>query len=305
MAVLGVVAYHANFLPGTIGARGVDLFFVISGLCLSLPVLRKGEELQRTRFWINRVWRIVPAYWVALLIFGVLSLTAFGLPSAETPKRSFEFLKEGLFFAGLTPAYNSSFWTLEFEAHWYVFFPFILALFMKSRALFFVLLIGLYLWYLSPIRVPDAGMLPCFMLGILAADLYLRGLTRSRMLLGLAALFLTLAIAFRGTSDDHGDPLWHIAAFCVVLAGLGVASKALSWAPLAFIGVASYSIYLVHGPILAWMHDKLGLPMIAAALASVVAGIAFWACVEHPMSKPAFRSALSALLPRRSKPGVT
>src|SRR5271163_4433651 len=85
VAVLGVIAYHANFLPGSVGARGVDLFFVISGLCLSLPVLRRAGDFQRTRFWINRCWRIVPPYWAALALFALLSLTAFGLPSALAP----------------------------------------------------------------------------------------------------------------------------------------------------------------------------------------------------------------------------
>jgi exopolysaccharide production protein ExoZ len=305
LAVLGVIAYHANFLPGSIGARGVDLFFVISGLCLSLPVLRAGRELQRSKFWINRFWRIVPTYWIALGIFALLSLTAFGLPSALVPKRAFELPQEALFFTGFTPAYNSSFWTLEFETHWYIFFPFILVLFMKSRPWFFALLVGLYLWYLTPVRVPDAGMLPCFMLGIVAADLYLRKMIGSKFLLAGAAAFLALAIVLRGDSNDHGDPLWHVAAFCVVLAGLGVASKALSWEPLAFIGVASYSIYLVHGPVLAWMHDTLHLPMFLAALGSLVAGILFWLLVERPISKPEFRAAVTSLFSRRPKPSTT
>jgi exopolysaccharide production protein ExoZ len=296
-----VIAYHANFLPGSIGARGVDLFFVISGLCLSLPVLRAGRSLERSRFWVNRFWRIVPPYWVALAIFAALSVTAFGLPSAQTPKRSFELFQEALFLTGFNPAYNSSFWTLEFETHWYIFFPFILALFMKSRALFFALILGLYLWYLTPVRVPDAGMLPCFMLGIVAADLYLRGLIRSKLWLAVAAATLALAIILRSASDDHGDPLWHAAAFFVVLAGLGAASKVLSWKPLAFIGVASYSIYLIHGPVLAWTHDTLHAPMILAALVSVAAGIAFWALIERPMSKPGFRDAVASIFPWRSK----
>lgn len=304
VAVLGVIAYHAKFLPGSIGARGVDLFFVISGLCLSLPVLRSGENLQRSRFWVKRFWRIVPPYWVALAIFAALSLTAFGVPTQMTAARPFEFLKEALFFTGFTPLYNGSFWTLEFEAHWYIFFPFILALFVKSRALFLVLLLGLYLWYLSPVRVPDAGMLPCFMLGILAADLYLRGMTRPKIVLALAAVFLTLAIVFRTESNDHGDPLWHLAAFCVVLAGLGAASRVFSWAPLAFIGVASYSIYLVHGPVLSWAYDTLHLPMVVAALLSLGAGIGFWALVERPMAKPEFRSAVTSLFLRRAKSGA-
>lgn len=294
------MAHHVRLLPWSVGTRGVDLFFVISGLCLSLPALRQGGGLRPLPFWIGRFWRIVPPYWLALTLFGVLSLTAFSVPSSLWPPRPFEFLEDGVFFTNLAPSYNPSFWTLGYEARWYVFFPFILALFLKNRVAFFALMAGFYGWYASPYGIQDAGVLPCFMLGIVAADLYLRKMVASRLVIAAAAGLVILA-AIVDPGAEHGDPLWHVAAFCVVLAGLGAASKALSWRPLVFIGGASYSIYLVHQPFVAWLLSHHVGP-VPSALIAIGLGIVFWRFIEAPSlaMRAAFTCRRRAMLP--SKP---
>lgn len=275
-----MIAHHVKLLPWSVGTRGVDLFFVISGLCLSLPVLRRGANVRAVPFLIGRFWRIVPPYWAALALFGALSLTAFSVPSSLWPPRPFEFLEDGVFFTNMAPAYNPSFWTLAFEARWYLLFPVVLALYLKNRVAFFAVMAGLYGWYATPYRVPDAGALPCFMLGIVAADLYLRGMLRSRLIV-VGAVGLVILAAAVDRSSERGDPLWHVTAFCVVLAGLGAASKALSWRPLVFIGGASYSIYLVHQPFVAWLLAHHVAPVLSTAIA-IALGIAFWRLVEVP-----------------------
>lgn len=63
--------------------RGVDFFFVISGFVLFLPVvLRDGSFGDVRAYLVRRVARIVPAYYVSLLVqvFTVRWLTGFPLP---------------------------------------------------------------------------------------------------------------------------------------------------------------------------------------------------------------------------------
>ena len=87
VAVLGVLLYHAHpsfqivgyshfsTLLGRVlaeGQHGVELFFVISGFCLSFPVLSRlanGEDpvFSTPGFFAKRLVRIVPPYWVAAL----------------------------------------------------------------------------------------------------------------------------------------------------------------------------------------------------------------------------------------------
>jgi peptidoglycan/LPS O-acetylase OafA/YrhL len=285
IAVLAVVAHHASLLPFAYGARGVDLFFVISGFCLSLPTLRRlqaGEPFRfdRLRFAVGRIERIVPPYYAALLLFGVLSLTSFGLPSVRAPAAPYEWLTDALFLTSMAPAYNASFWTLGIEARWYVFFPAILALFARSKPLFAVAGIGFYALFAAQSALVDAGTLPCFMLGIVAADIHARGRSQSIWFVMLFAVTLIAALFFdRG--ENAGDPLWHAAAFFCVLAGIGRLERITSWRPLASVGVASYSIYLVHQPVLLWL-TRYPIPWPVCAALSVGAGFAFWRAVEVP-----------------------
>src|SRR6476469_3517467 len=54
------------FYPITFGWAGVALFFVISGFCIHYSFLRSGQFEAGQFFW-RRLWRIYPAYIVALL----------------------------------------------------------------------------------------------------------------------------------------------------------------------------------------------------------------------------------------------
>jgi peptidoglycan/LPS O-acetylase OafA/YrhL len=330
IAVLAVLGDHGNFgfaasaAPAwtACGARGVDLFFAISGFCLATPVLRGAHasgriEFSYFRFLTRRLVRIAPPYLVALTAFALLSLTAFGLPTRELGAGPLgladgarEYVLEALFLTDLSPAFNSSFWTLGIEMRWYVLFPLIVMLYWRSQRAFFTLLAICYVLYsFTPWGISDVGTLPCFMLGIFAADLQITRRSPPRFagpiaLLAVASAILT-QIASRGI--DHGSPVWHFAAFALLVAASTRAfGRVLRFGPLAYAGRASYSIYLVHAPIL----DRLVAAGVAPVFAMVVAlagGIAFYAVVERAFLDPRFRRpaeraldmAFDLMLPRR------
>jgi hypothetical protein len=161
LAVLAVVTYHMSInasRPFALGARGVDLFFVISGLCLSLPSLTrlhagKPFEFGLSRFALNRLWRIAPPYWVAIALFGLLSVTPFGVPSNGGSAHPLELAQDAsIFLTGLRPTYNPSFWTLGIEARWYLVFPAVLLVYTKSKLGFAAIAVIAYIWYNSPFR---------------------------------------------------------------------------------------------------------------------------------------------------------
>jgi peptidoglycan/LPS O-acetylase OafA/YrhL len=122
----------------------------------------------------------------------------------------------------------------------------------------------------------------------------------ARHLLWLPATAAVLLLAcFSDQSLDHGSPLWHAAAFLSVLSGVGAGNRLLSWRPLAFIGVASYSIYLVHGPTMTFLiHD--GIQQFVAAIISVLGGILFWLCVERTALAARGRSKNAAVATARA-----
>jgi len=286
VAVLAVVEGHSSMLPGYVGIRGVDLFFVISGFCLSFPALRRlaaGEafSFDAGRFALNRATRIAPPYLVALALFIWLTCyTPFGFPMVTDPPGRFEWLQDALIVSIGIPTFNQSFWTLGVEARWYLLFPALLKIYARNRIAFAVLIPLLYGAYALVPVCWDLGTLPCFMIGIVAADCYAHGRFRSWIVAPLAAAAIALAWIF-GVNFQHGDPLWHLAAFLLVLAGMGPLARPFSWRPLAFIGGASYSIYLVHLPLIMYIREH-GVHHFIAGPLVVLAGVIFWRVVEVP-----------------------
>ncbi len=71
LAVLAVLAYHAN-LPGSDGGfLGVEVFFVLSGYLITallLAEIRQTGTLQLGRFWQRRVRRLAPALLLLLVL---------------------------------------------------------------------------------------------------------------------------------------------------------------------------------------------------------------------------------------------
>src|SRR6185437_2576927 len=78
-------------------------------------------------------------------------------------------------------------------------------------------------------------------------------------------------------------PCWELAVFLLVVGAgaTGWLNSALSMRWLTAIGVASYSIYLMQGPVIGFL-DARGLPATVTALAAIGAGFAFWFFGEAP-----------------------
>jgi peptidoglycan/LPS O-acetylase OafA/YrhL len=273
LAVLSVITAHAAqtssgqvavFL-GHIGSRGVDLFFVLSGCCLAYPLLgsvtgNATSLASPAAFLKRRVSRIAPPYYVALALFGFLALTPFGLPTTRFAVPSAaglagQFAMDALFLTNMHPAHNEDFWTIGFEMRWYIIFPLALALYVRSRWAFGAALVASALFYHGVVRVPDLGLLPCFMFGIVAADIAVREPVWRRVVWPTTLLVLGVVIWREWQQPaivDHADPLWQLAMFLIVVGVMGSPrlTACFSIRALEVVGIASYSIYLVHHPII-------------------------------------------------------
>jgi peptidoglycan/LPS O-acetylase OafA/YrhL len=319
IAVLSVLVYHSTIaadakFPDWVfsGSRGVSLFFVISGFCLSFPFLhawRSGRTFQLDsrvfgKFLARRFSRIAPPFYVMLTIFALLSMTPFGFPNSAhqdtgIANQIHEYWASLLFLTSKSPLFNASFWTLGIEARWYILCPLLIALYVRSRIAFAcvgALMYGLY--FLTPNSIADEGTLPCFMAGIVAADLLLVDHPWRRY--AWIAATVSLAVAFfeqsRVAESDLADPFWHVACFFLVVAGsMGPLRRFLEWRPVAAIGIASYSIYLVHGPFIE-SFVKHGVPRPLAALGGLGLGLLAYRLIEKPLSSKAFRGGLEAKL---------
>jgi peptidoglycan/LPS O-acetylase OafA/YrhL len=302
VAVLGVVANHAvkyaAFAPSPLtrvllsGHHGVELFFVISGFCLAHPTLQHLSEHGSTAFDVvryaaKRMVRILPPYYIALVLFALLSKSV----DAGHAVRQALFLDHG------TNLVNPSFWTLSVEFRWYFVFPLALLLWVRSAKAFLAVICGLYMLEATNATSLDVELLPLFMLGIVAADVAVRRPAWAKTAVVLLPAALLAAFVLTPANDNGGVTgiQWDVAMFLLVVASgsTGILRTLLSVPALTAIGVASYSIYLVNEPIAVALNKATVSPWIIA-VAAVMAGFAFWAAAERPFTDTKIRTYLIA-----------
>lgn len=127
-----VPASFILLLPCSFGGAGVALFFFVSGFCIHLTFTEHGQGWRS--FWIRRFFRIYPAY-LAAIVFAVACGVAdqgFDLRSAVIWRQvlTHVFLVHNLSpttFSGL----NASFWSLAIEVQLYLLYPLLLVFVSK------------------------------------------------------------------------------------------------------------------------------------------------------------------------------
>lgn len=267
IAALAVVVCHAAtthhgiVFPGVTGRNlgewGVDVFFVISGFIMTLiTASHRGEFEDTQRFWIRRIFRIVPMYWLVSAAVLICALGSFGTDYKPTVDHVIASL---LFIPwtdarGVTEPVLRVGWTLNFEMYFYLMFGLLLLVPLTVLWLtvwvFSALLLGA-LWHpISPLgQMLTSPLLLEFLMGVYIGTAFQKG-WRLPYAVILAPVALTAIVAF----DVSGFRSIRVIEFgipAVVLVASAVSlevSKTLSFTrslPL-LLGDWSYSIYLTH-----------------------------------------------------------
>lgn len=316
VAALGVVVFHACQWRGlnfNIGRAGVDLFFIISGVIM-WRVTGERESTPRAFLW-RRVTRVAPLYWlVTLVVAAAVWLRPQFLPNVS-PR--LEHLLLSLAFIPHLDPFGSPFpllppgWTLDYEALFYLVFA--AALFAPRRrqgaivcgALLSIIAAGVILP--DPIYTLIANpLLAEFAVGVgialLAEHRALPGPIGGLVLLSLGVVLLVIPAAL-GLFSELGRPfIWGTPGAFIVAGALALeqSGAAPRWPALAWLGDASYALYLVHVPVEAVVASTLrsvdiGWFAALAIVASVVVALATHALVERPLTN------LARGLPRPSR----
>jgi len=130
------------------GYLGVDLFFLVSGFLLAMPWFsHEAAGLARpspARFYARRFWRIVPAYYVQLVVlFGVVLPLLHGATfwRSDLWVYLYNLVAHALFLHNTTPLssgsmqVNGALWTLAVEAQFYAILPLAMPLVVRAPRL--------------------------------------------------------------------------------------------------------------------------------------------------------------------------
>ncbi|MFT6573979.1 MAG: peptidoglycan/LPS O-acetylase OafA/YrhL, partial [Akkermansiaceae bacterium] len=307
------------------GWFGVQIFFLISGLVLSLPYAAHflhGEEKPFVKkYFKRRLIRIEIPYFIALTFFFILSITLYQSGLVRLPNYAAGLIYgHGLIFDGQHNPLLFVAWTLEIEVQFYLLVPLICRVFalpkIPRRALLVAGILAVDQLFGGAFPAINESFLQqtvfrqlnWFLPGLLLADLYLspglrnlreNGGTRFADLIGIPAwiaVFVLIDFHFKVSPR----PFVLLLAFWCVLAGPGL-GKIFSNRWATAVGMMCYTIYLFHnffihtffGPHIIRPlqgHFEGNWPLAAAfifAMAAVIIVLCgfIYLCVEKPFAR--------------------
>lgn len=309
------------------GHFAVAVFIVVSGFSLAQAPLRGGGTLAggTRRFIRRRAWRILPAYWAALvfstiLFAAVLSPEAGAGPTARSFAIHAALLQDAF---GNVPV-NGTFWSIAVE--WQIYFVFPLILLVAARwsmrvavALTIAVVVAGHELAVSgsPLLAKITHFSPQFLalfaMGVLAAWTASPGGPRPTRR-AVLAVTIAAAGAVVGLALGKGSPwmtthwFWLDLVFGTAVAGgMLLATEAegrwrdatLGARPIVFLGTFSYSLYLVHAPLLEGFQRFAVAPLGVTGLADFAVLMAFVVPVVVLVSYGFFRLFERPFLERR------
>lgn len=279
-AVLVVVLYHAKLSWISAGYLGVDVFFVISGFLITKLVKEKIElgNFSFTEFYMRRAMRLLPAAYVTFAATAVLA----GILLSSTALESFKMQMVGAltFTANMVLWRQSGYfasaaelkpllhiWSLSIEEQYYFVLPALLYFSLKKYWLrgACVLLLGSYAlcilasahgsaaFYLLPTRAWE------LLIGSVAALLVLNSNWRKGLKIAFWPMLVVLwVLPWLKLEQVHPGPAALavcLATAAVILRQHPMLTKGFVVKIFAKLGDVSYSWYLVHWPLFAFLNN--------------------------------------------------
>jgi peptidoglycan/LPS O-acetylase OafA/YrhL len=296
-----------------LGRMGVVAFFCISGFLIPASLNASRPDAGRA-FVIRRFFRLFPAFWLSIPL-GVLALwTLYDRP--------LPLMDIALNFTMVPDLFRVThviglYWTLEYELAFYAMCLLLFkaglldrryvtalatALFMGGYVLGFAALVLLQRQEYADLGTVSLNV-GCLFLGALWRRAVDRRLDAFEMLIlaGALALLWIVTPALCAAAiylRDQGDNIFFVAFPTSYAVGVGLflamtSFAKVTWRPLAWIGLVSYSLYLLHPVVLypMWFVFERGGPgagwpvavqmLIAAGLSLLLAAAAYYV-VERP-----------------------
>jgi peptidoglycan/LPS O-acetylase OafA/YrhL len=289
LAIMPVIFFHAGFEVFNKGFVGVDIFFVISGYLITTLIIKNliNNNFSIKFFFERRARRILPALYLVMIATIPLSwillsrdeLSSYlkSLTAASFFLSNFFFWKEIPYFASeadLKPLLHT--WSLSIEEQFYIFFPFLLILIWKFKkeliiyVLQIIFAVSLFLCFWSLTKAPNANFYFTLTriwelcIGAIVAYLIIKNrFNFSRVLNNILSLSGFIIIIYSIFFNNFRIIQIPTAVFPVIGSTLIIIfankdtliGKVLSIKIFVGIGIISYSLYLWHYPIFAFIKN--------------------------------------------------
>lgn len=304
-SVFAVVLYHTAIPLWSGGYLGVDIFFVISGFVITQSISRQVENrsFSYCKFWRSRSIRLMPAL---LVVVSLCSIFAFVLDPNALKVYSQSVIATVFFANNFLLYITSGYWTdvtqfkhlyhtwsLAVEAHFYILFPFIVVLCWKRKFTFVFVITCIFTVSFSA-WIFESDIEKRFLLSpyrfwqlLVGVFFYFIHINNCKFKLNFY-LGTCLLVAVMALSSVIGQ-MWG-QFFSVMLTGLllcreNILKPNFLLRIIGLVGLSSYSIYLWHQPLLAYVRylseaEPSNSTLLLTVFVSLFLGFATYGCIE-------------------------
>jgi len=294
IAALGVCVVHIQLATGVAfnklidyiinnGQQGVAVFFVISGFILPISLYRNEYECKNFfRFIAKRSLRVDPPYWFSII---VLFTIGFYPPNLIQFSRLFyhitylvPFIKDQEWFTGV-------YWTLSIEFQFYIILGLIFPFLINSPKYLSVAVLAAISFFC--LRYTVRGLIISYVYDFVFGYIAFLGYTkliRLKYFLLIMVAFTIIICCFKSIISG--------AIPCLTVLVIMFVNTSKNEPVLTFLGNISYSIYLIHIPIISFIGHyvvEYKLPPIVLSLlflASIIpAAYLMYYLIERPAMK--------------------
>lgn len=294
------------------GRWAVDSFIVISGFSLANSMYENFDWNSYKKFVIKRAYRIIPPFYVSLLLSSLLGLTVLSNPTGNNwdnciPVNCKDIIVNILLIQDVVNdsiySINHTFWSIAVEWKIYMLFPIITYLKFKLSfilAVISILVFSLLTYYLLaflglPFYIMSPQYILLFFLGLVASTLEIRKIDDkiNLILFGyLIFFFLMIFVIDKIKLPTFWDDVSIGVLFsCLLILMKKSKTRVFIWEK---VGKISYSMYLIHAPILQIVtvatiglgildsNRQLLVTLICGSMISLVVSKVFFELIEKP-----------------------
>jgi peptidoglycan/LPS O-acetylase OafA/YrhL len=321
VAVSAVILFHAGIELLGGGFLGVDVFFVLSGYLITRIVCNdiSTGNFSFYAFFVRRARRLLPALFFVLL---ATSLAAFFLFTPAYIKdlgqsivatvvyaSNILFYLEDNYFAPaaeVKPLLHT--WSLAIEEQFYILFPALLVIAHNIKASFRIVVLILFCCSFGvALLLPISEEAKFYLLWSRAWELLFGGfialsrpspeilkaespwLCRWMPLVGLVLILFSI-LSLDGSSGHLGWlmllPVFGTGLILWWSSGVGIVHMILSRPFMVYIGLISYSLYLVHQPVFAFARVLFAHPSNLMIFSSILCTVGFALASYYFVEKP-------------------
>lgn len=305
IAALMVVLSHISGILSTMGPiqpvfeifleygfLGVDIFFVISGFIITHSLAVSNYKLELfPKFLLKRIIRIEPSYLLSVAFVLMLQYVVTLSPLYQGIPFNIDF-RQVLFHLAYLPTHfgynwlNPVYWSLEAEFHFYIlvglFYPII---FRNKNTLVSFFLIASCFTYFVDFSVFQHSVL--FVFGIASAAFKHQRISITEY---IVLLVINILIALFLNFDSTKLIVGALTAFIIIQESFSIRNSFMK-----FLGLISYSLYLIHMPLATKLirvlklmfteYNQIIIVFTLTLFTCIIVSYLFYLLIEKPTQK--------------------